>query len=85
MTRTSGSTGNVLVRLTTYVPIEVRDQVDAWANREKRTRANAARHFLESWLLTHPAPADAPSRVLNVVAAVGPTGFGDDLPEEATP
>ncbi|MER6374858.1 hypothetical protein ABT255_42350 [Streptomyces mirabilis] len=79
MASTSGSTGRVLVRLTTYVPVEVRDQVDAWADRENRTRANVARLLLEHWLSAHPAPVDASS--LDFAAASGPTGY-DDEPEE---
>jgi len=68
---TDGNAGHVLVRLTTYVPVEVRDQVDAWAVREKRTRANLTRRLLENWLSAHPAPPCA----FNLAAAVGPTGF----------
>lgn len=71
MADTTDGAGHVLVRLTTYVPVEVRDQVDAWAVREKRTRANLTRRLLENWLSAHPAPRC----VFNRAAAVCPTGF----------
>ncbi|GGX94666.1 ribbon-helix-helix domain-containing protein [Streptomyces anandii] len=80
MANSRGSTGSGLVRLTTYVPVEVRDQVDAWAASEKRTRANAARRLLENWLSAHPAPGVAPRRALNFAAALGPTGLVDEEP-----
>ncbi len=85
MTATNGA-GSVLVRLTTYVPVEVRDQVDAWAASERRTRANVTRHLLETWLRAHPAPADASRRVSSFAAAVASTGYdADDFPQEAAP
>jgi hypothetical protein len=78
-----GSTGSTLVRLTTYVPAEVLAQVDALAGQERRTRANTARRLLENWLLVHPVTANPLPRPLNLAAALGPTGFDADLPEEA--
>ncbi|MCH5677917.1 ribbon-helix-helix domain-containing protein [Streptomyces gilvus] len=74
-----GSTGSALVRLTTYVPVEVLAQVNALAERDGRTRANTARHLLESWLRAHPVTASSLPRPLNFAVALGPTGYDEEM------
>jgi len=49
MADTTNGAGRVLVRLTTYVPVEVRDRIDAQANHENRTRASLTRRLLAEW------------------------------------
>lgn len=48
-TNTTDGAGSVLVRLTTYVPVELRNRIDAQAERENRTRANLTRRLLAEW------------------------------------
>lgn len=79
MANSRSSRGSGLVRLTTYVPVEVLTQVDALAYREKRTRANTARRLLESWLRANPVTSNDLPRPLNLAAALGPTGFDEEV------
>lgn len=55
MADTADGAGLVLVRLTTYVPVELRDRIDAEAERENRTRASLARRLLAEWASESPS------------------------------
>ncbi len=55
MVDTTDGAGHVLVRLTTYVPVELRDRIDAEAERENRTRASLARRLLAEWASESPS------------------------------